>query len=82
MNANSPHPDAPYEHECEQHKPEHVALIELAQKVNRLEHLHKGECQVLADSITKLEAELWEARNEISMLVDAISKLEGALCLD
>lgn len=80
MNANSPHPDAPFEHEYE--RPEHVALIELAQKVNRLEHLHKGECQVLADSLVKLEAELWEARNEISMLVDAISKLEGVLCLD
>ena len=79
MNANSPHPDAPYDDE---QTPEHVALLEVLQRVKKVEHLYKCENQILRDDIAKIESELWEARNEISMLVDAISKLEGALCLD
>lgn len=75
MNANSPHPDAPYDDE---QTPEHVALLEVLQRVKKVEHLYKCENQILRDDLAKLEEDLWIVKNELDV---ALEKLE-ALCLD
>ena len=75
MNANSPHPDAPYDDE---QTPEQVALLEVLQRVKKVEHLYKCENQILRDDIAKLEEDLWIIKNELDV---ALEKLE-VLCLD